>query len=331
MELSVFRLSMYKMQIIMRELNLNADYLKDPANVQAIEEYLNVTISQNESYTLFSVSQIFTEDQIINSYLSTTGEVTLPEEEQGDIINYLPITDISEPEEMVINTTTSLMDIYTVEHELDAIDYTGDVGDLVDALKQIDDPLSFDVMYSFKEYQDGGTITGSHLIFNGTLVLKEGETLVVEDGYILFIFGNFIMEAGATFKGNMMVTGSVDFKVKRETQTTFEGTLYTDGNIDIRNDLLLGSAERPTFMFSKGDIQAYKSLNGYGYFISDTFVANSGTIYGDVIANYILLNGLSIEAFNLMTIYDKFFDYALPLSLQGGSSGDFVYTNPKIN
>lgn len=204
------------MQIIMRELNLDADYLKDPANVQAIEEYLNVSISQNASYTLFSVSQVFTENQIINSYLSTTGEVTLPEEEQGDIINYLPITDISQPEEMVINTTTSLMDIYTEEHNLDPIDYQGDVGNLVDALKQIDDPLSFDVINSFKEYQEGGTITGSHLIFNGTLVLKAGEALVVEDGYILFIFGNFNIEAGATFKGNVMVTGSVDFKTQKE-------------------------------------------------------------------------------------------------------------------
>ncbi|RJX25301.1 MAG: hypothetical protein C4537_04850 [Acholeplasma sp.] len=317
------------MQIIMRELSNDPDYLKNASNVTAIETYLGVTITPSDSYTLYSVTQAYTDTQIINSYLSTTGEVTLPEEEQDNLENFIPVVDPEQADEVALDTATSLIEIYTETHSIDSIENVDNNKTISDLVVDVWNSDSFTTISSSNTFRNGGTID-DHYVFTGNFTLNAGKTLVIEEGYILFIKGSIIVREGAKLYGNVVVSGGATFRYKKNTSTTFEGTLYADEKINIDNPLQLGTSTRPTFMFSEKDITADYSLNGYGYFICDDFSAENGSITGGIIANDISLDGLKIESFNLMTIYDKFFDYALPLSLQGGSDGNFVYTNPKI-
>lgn len=317
------------MQIIMRELSADPDYLKNPSNITAIETYLGVTITPSASYTLYSVTQAYTDTQVINSYLSTTGEVTLPEEEQDNLENFIPVVDPEQADEVALDTASSLIEIYTEAHNIDPIDNTDNNKTISDLVVDVWNSDSFTTISSSNAFRNGGTID-DHYVFTGNFTLNAGKTLIIEDGYILFIKGSITVREGAKLYGNVVVSGGATFRYKKNTTTTFEGTLYADENINIDNKLILGSFERPSFMFSEKDITADYDLSGYGYFICDDFSAQDGSIIGGIIANDISLDGLTIESYNLMTIYDKFFDYALPLSLQGGSDGSFVYTNPKI-
>ncbi len=317
------------MQIIMRELSADPDYLKNPSNITAIETYLGVTITPSASYTLYSVTQAYTDTQVINSYLSTTGEVTLPEEEQDNLENFIPVVDPEQADEVALDTASSLIEIYTEAHNIDPIDNTDNNKTISDLVVDVWNSDSFTTISSSNAFRNGGTID-DHYVFTGNFTLNAGKTLIIEEGYILFIKGSITVREGAKLYGNVVVSGGATFRYKKNTTTTFEGTLYADENINIDNKLILGSFERPSFMFSEKDITADYDLSGYGYFICDDFSAQDGSIIGGIIANDIDLDGLTIESYNLMTIYDKFFDYALPLSLQGGSDGSFVYTNPKI-
>ncbi len=317
------------MQIIMRELNNDPDFLKNASNISAIESYLGVTITPSESYTLYSVTQAYTDTQIINSYLSTTGEVVIPEEEQDNLENFIPVVDPEQADEVALDTASSLIEIYTAEHNIDPVESTDNNKTISDLVVDVWNSDSFTTISSSNSFRYGGTIS-DHYVFTGNFTLNAGKTLVIEEGYILFIKGSITIREGAKLYGNVVVSGGATFRYKKNTTTTFEGTLYSDENINIDNELILGTATRPSFMFSEKDITADYDLNGYGFFICDDFSAQDGAIIGGIIANDIELDGLTIDSFNLMTIYDKFFDYALPLALQGGSDGSFVYTSPKI-
>lgn len=317
------------MQIIMRELSADPDYLKDLNNILAIETYLGVTITPSESYTLYSVSQAYTDTRLINSYLSTTGEVVLPEEEQDDLENFILIQDPDQTEEVAFDSVSTLLEIYVENHNINPVETSSSNDSISDLVYDIWIGDSFTTVSSSNSYRDGGLIE-DHFVFTGNFTLNQNEILTIKEGYILFIKGDLIVREGAKIYGNVVVSGNAIFRYKRDTVTTFEGTLYADGDINIDNEMILGTAIRPSFMFAGEDVTAERTLSGYGYFICDEFTADDGSITGGVIANQIDLNSLTIDSFNLMTIYDKFFAYALPLALQGGSDGDFVYTSPKI-
>lgn len=315
-------------QIIMRELNLDSTYLQNEANLQAIQDYLNVIITPSENYTLYSVSQSLSNTQSISSYLSTTGEVALPEIEQADILNFLPVDDLTSIGDMITLTVTTYMDQYVDYYGMDPIDYVTTVSSIKKMVSAIEYNDEFSLI-SASALANGATIAG-HYFINGSLTINPNSTLVIEDGYTLFVDGSLTVGYGATIQGNLVVFNNVTFEGLANTETTLIGTLYVGNRVTINSVMNLGSEQRPTFFFADGDIVVNQNITGNSFFICHSFSAVSGQINGDVIAETESLGTLTIGEFNLMDIYEELFSYALPFTLIGGSYGNFVYTIPRI-
>jgi hypothetical protein len=168
--------------------------------------------------------------------------------------------------------------------------------------------------------------------------LPKNKSLTVSDGYLLVINGNLTTNENSIIRGNIVVNGVLTVIGKGNSIESLLGTLYVDGNVITGKSITLGTAVRPTFIFSEGDITFGNNVSGVGYFLSDNFTANQGnvTITGGV---YVTINAsLPSGGITPQTNLNEtlFYDYAIPtvIDVVGPDplpgETNFIYTFPKL-
>ncbi|HAX02867.1 MAG: hypothetical protein A2Y45_05500 [Tenericutes bacterium GWC2_34_14] len=177
-----------------------------------------------------------------------------------------------------------------------------------------------------------------HWYIDGSVTIPKNKNLTVPDGRMLVIDGDLTMNENSTIYGNVIVNGNVTLIGKGNSVESIQGTLYISGNLTTAKSTLLGSIDRPTFVFAEGSITLGNNTTGYGYFLSNDFTAQQGNIYitGGVYTT--LTPTLQNEVLpNPDLSYEDFYDYGIPeeVSIEStdpveGEIG-FIFTTPKLS
>ncbi|MFA7376696.1 MAG: hypothetical protein WCZ13_04240, partial [Acholeplasmataceae bacterium] len=117
------------------------------------------------------------------------------------------------------------------------------------------------------------SITNQIVFVTGSVILGE-RNLIVDSNAVLYIDGNLSYglknnkaSVALDLQGEIVVNGFVEVPEKVKMSIT----LYSNGNFSTSKDVNLGTAVRPSFVFSNAIIDLDNKSSGYGYFLSDSF------------------------------------------------------------
>ncbi len=175
-----------------------------------------------------------------------------------------------------------------------------------------------------------------HWYVDGSVTIPKNKNLTVPDSRTLVIDGNLTMNENSTIYGNVIVNGNVTLLGKKSTTQGIVGTLYVNGDFTSNYKTTLGTIDRPSFIFTEGDVYLGSTTTGYGYFLSTNFYqTGSLTLTGGVYAVFDPELSTSV-IINENLDFTEFYDYGIPEEIAVEPSGDgestpgFVFTTPKL-
>jgi len=343
----------FQMKIIDSDYQLKEEYINAQQVIEAVDNilinnedfsstyladlstYLDVTISSYSAST-WQVSRTISNDRTVTSYLSSLSDsISLYDNlfmydglESGFSLNPL-IT----PEALLSEHLNQFLD------DKFSISYPNNFLDISEITAYIDGLTSVGGSYikispTVLSSQSSPTVNG-HWYVNGSLTLADYKSLVIPDGYILFINGSLTLKKGAGIYGNVVVNGNVSLASKK-TNGTIRGTIFASGFVSTDENLILGTSTRPAFVFAEKSITYQTNISGYGYMLTDRFTVNSqrtniniiGGVYSPIISNLDSIEIQNNTSLNLNNLYN----YAVPTNLystQTGSGSAYIYTKPR--
>lgn len=319
---------------------ISRDQLLDEAYLNSLELYMGVTI-ELYSTNLWSVSSMVNDTKLVTSYI--TGSVTSVSTYETIFQNTgeeptFELDPLITPANLVSSYLPKYMETnfpwITPETEFttfqSVIDYIRELA--------LDDNGFY--LYSPSILQDQANPTAlGHWYIDGSVVLSNGKDLTIPENRMLVIDGDLTMNRNSTIYGNVVVNGDVNIYGQGNSTQGLQGTIYANGNVEFAKNLTLGTAERPSFVFSEQDIVLDNNITGYGYFLSQNFTAQQGNIYitGGVYTVYNTTIQKDVED-NTTLNTDAFYDYAIPTTIEvesidpeTGVIDEFKYTSPKIS
>ena len=276
-------------QIIIREQNISDTFITE------LSDYMDITIElyQNDIYL---VSAVTTTNRLVKSYLTLTNgadSINLT----NDYFNQTGIEDdfehnpLLEPGIMLSNylnvfipeTYPELNHNEDFQNYQEIFDYIYDLTQTTSTFKTIT-PQAF-------ENLNTNTLLENYYI-TGDLQFNKGGNIIIPDGKILFIDGDVVLSNNSLIEGIVVINGKLDVKTARG-DSALTATIYASGNISFDSSLLLGSATRPTFIFSDGKVTFKDNVLSYGFVIADevTFknsnvnIDMTGGVYAETINN----------------------------------------------
>lgn len=180
------------------------------------------------------------------------------------------------------------------------------------------------------------SITNQIVFVTGSVILGE-RNLIVDSNAVLYIDGNLSyglknnkVSVALDLQGEIVVNGFVELPEK----VNMSITLYSNGNFSTSKDVNLGTAVRPSFVFSNATIDLDNKSSGYGYFLSDSFNSQQGNIYITGGVYYHTSFDLNKDVKENTALTDSILsDSKIPIYIKTTSEttgGDFVYTFPKL-
>jgi hypothetical protein len=325
-------------RLMIRELNLDNDYLEDPNNIDYMQDYFNVTIERYPSTAfIYTVSSRLSDTRTVRSFLSANSGTGTSGLDTTDLIEYFGMesTNLNEvPETFIADYLPFYFESYDITTISDP--RRQDLDSVKSIAQYISRRTSF-IEISPTLLNQNNIIDGDFYV-NNNLTINAGNTLHIAEGHVLFITGNLTMEPNSNLYGNIIVGNNATFSATTTSSSVFEGTMYVGNHFTSNTNMTFGTAARPTFVFSQISNTLKKNGTGYAYFVAPSFkldgvststlVSISGGVYSD---NVDIKRGtLTVAPFDLSTIYDKFSLYALPTYSSMLVSGDYTYTNPRI-
>jgi len=308
------------LRVMVRELNKDNSFLNNADNISFLEDYFEVDIERYPSTAfIWTVSARVSDSKSVKSFLSANTGVGSSGVDSTDLLSYFGAE------------STSLSDVAGTLLG-DFLDL-GDEDDVKKIIRNITRNKIF-LQVTQSQLNSEGCIDYD-AYFSGNLTIHAGNTLCMAEGRILVITNNLTMQPNSNLYGNVVVNNNVTFKSTTTSHSILQGTMYVGNHFDSETRMTFGTAERPTFIFSQNGNTLEKSGTGYAYFVAPSFTLKGSSsvvsIYGGVYASNISNQGtLTIEPFDLSTIYHKFKAYALPTYDSMTSSGDYTYTSPQI-
>ena len=319
---------------------ISRDQLLDEVYLNNLEIYMGVSI-ELYSTNLWSVSSMVNNTKLVTSYI--TGSVTAvstydtifqntgeePTFELNPLITPANLVSSYLPKYMETNfpwitPETEFTDFQSV------ISYIRTLA-LANNGFQLYDPNSLQTQWNPTAWW--------HWYIDGSVVIPNGKNLTIPENRLLVIDGDLTMNRNSTIYGNVVVNGSVVVNGQGNSTQGLQGTIYANGNVEFAKNLTLGTAERPSFVFSEQDIILDNNITGYGYFLSQNFTAKQGNIYitGGVYTVYNTTIQKDVTD-NTTLNTEEFYDYAIPIIIEventdpeTGVTGEFKYTSPKIS
>jgi hypothetical protein len=180
------------------------------------------------------------------------------------------------------------------------------------------------------------SITNQIVFVTDSVILGE-RNLIVDSNAVIYIDGNLSYglknnkaSVALDLQGEIVVNGFVELPEK----VNMSITLYSNGNFSTSKDVNLGTAFRPSFVFSNATIDLDNKSSGYGYFLSDSFNSQQGNIYITGGVYYHTSVNLNKDVTENAALTDSILsDSKIPLYIETTSEttgGDFVYTFPKL-
>ncbi len=276
-------------QIIIREQNVSDTFITE------LSDYMGITIEiyQNDIYL---VSAVTTTDRVVKSYLTLTNG--------ADSINltndYFSHTGIEEDFErnpllepgimlssylnvFIPDTYPELNHYENFQSYQEIFDYIYDLTQTTSTFKTIT-PQAFENLNTH-------TLLENYYI-TGNLRFNKGGNIIVPEGKILFIDGDVVLSNNSLIDGIVVINGKLDVKTARG-DSALTATIYASGDISFDSSLLLGTAIRPTFIFTDGKVTFKDNVLSYGFVIAEevTFknanvnIDMTGGVYADTINN----------------------------------------------
>ena len=316
------------LKIIVRDENV------DPAYLDALEAYMGVTIEVYGT-SIYMISSMVTATKSVTSYLTSADLSTFDDllGSTGQVTDFVlsPLV-----------TPTTLLASYLpvfIENTFPNITPQTEFTTFQSIITYVRSLAFAGQSYSRKTtlfLTNNPTVSG-HWYIDGSVTLSNNVNLTVPSGYLLFIDGNLTMSRGSTITGNVVIDGTLTLNSNSNSTTQYiKGTVYVRSNVYTTRKLGLGTSARPAFVFAEGNITFTNNVNGYGYFLCDTFDGDSnnayitGGVYTSVRA-YISRNGITAQT-NLNVA--NFYSYAIPDSIGVSSGGTddspFFYTFPRL-
>ena len=322
-------------------VNFALDYLSENPDLSGttlddFANYLNLTI-ENEN-GLFIITSMIDETNQVVSYLSVSSTQT----DIDDIIFDFDGTEESFDLSEIITSETLLSD-YLPDYIIDSMGLTDvpedmtSYDDIMDYMGTLADDGYIDEVTTTELASMNTAIVTEDTYVNADLDLNKNQDLIVSNDSILFIDGDLSLERDALVSGNIVVNGDMNID---ENDIELIATLYIQGNLTISNNLDLGTADRPTFIFVSGTVEIKNIINGYAYIIADRIIlGNNVNITGGVYAHTELIYGNNVYInenpdLDLSTLYG----FAVPTQIttasddpDGSTDSDPIYTYPKLN
>jgi hypothetical protein len=336
-------------KIIIRDENLEATYLN------ALASYMGVSIVAY-SDSVWLISKTITPTQSVSSYLagSSAGIDVIDE-----VFQYNSLT----PAEFIATnvTPTSMLSSYIPQYlvntfpgivpKTDFIDFN-DVVQYIDSLRNSGylatitpatfaaniNTLNTDYFVSgASSLGDNRTVNVSNtsvIYINGNLTLGINSTLNIQAGSLLVVDGTLTMGRNSKMYGNIVVNGSVSVIPNNQSNELLEATLYVSGNYTMgkAKSITLGTALRPTFVFSEGNISFGSGIVGYGYLIGDAITVGTGntTINGGLyytVSSDVTTNKITAYPLDSATLYSLGIPEIVVTEGSGSTEG-FRFTIP---
>ena len=318
--------------ILIRDEDFSASYLQD------LSDYLDINISEYDTDILL-ITKTTDYDQEVRSYLNHSSSSNLIS--MGDELfsnDGLESSFELDPFLTPISVLSSYLSVF-MDNKSPSLDYDETFDSFKDLLKYIDTisknkTTYIEVKAKDIENQNNPTVYGNWYV-DGNLEIDDNKNLTIQDGYVLFVDGNLEMGTASTISGNIVVDGDVNIVSKKKT-SYIQGTIYTSGTITTDGNIVLGTSNRPTFIFSEENIIFKKTLSGYGYFLVNKFQVGKKSnvnIYGGVYANTIKnLESDEITVNNSLD-EDDLYNFGVPTTVSyntGDETGPtYIYTKPK--
>lgn len=305
--------------------------------IASLANYLDLSIEKNENGLYIITSMIDETNQVVSYMTGSTLETDI-----DDVIFDYDGTEETFELSPVITSETLLSD-YMPEYIVDSMnlsDVPDDLNtydDVMDYMETLADDGTIDEV-STSDLEDMKTaIVSENTYVEGDIELDRNQDLIVSDGSILFIDGDLELNRDTLVYGNIVINGDVEID---NNDIEIVATLYIQGDLIISNNLTLGTADRPTFIFVTGNVEIKNNISGYAYIVAETVtLGNNVDIIGGIYTHEEFDYGenVYIEE-NLSLDISKLYDYAVPTQITvetddpDGSSddSDIVFTYPKL-
>jgi hypothetical protein len=321
--------------IIIRDEDLTPSYLND------LSDYLGITITE---YTdgIYLISKGLSTERVVSSYITTTasGVTTI---NMGDM--YFDQTGIeSGYEHNALLKPAVILSSFLASYMPETFPSLGynesfdNFDDIFNYIKGLADDGSTYTEVQAKTLEDMRYPTvGGHWYINDDVKIDDNDSLIIPEGYVLFIDGNLELGTRSLLQGIVVVNGRVKFDTNK-TYGDLEATVYCSGDFIAETTLYLGYWYRPSFVFADGKIDLQKYVYYYGYFYSaESFEVNRTGTY-----IYILGGVYSPDNSNLDTnevyvnnyldvddLYDMGVSNIISIIDESNASEGFIYTSPK--
>ncbi len=311
------------------------DKITDPAEIDTLAAYLGVNVETvGEGVYRFS-RNLEAVNRTVDGYLAPKTEIVSTYEE---IFSYQGNEDDFELSPLVTATTmlTAYLNEYIPETFPDA-PMDGDFSTFQGSMDYLYG-LTPDY-YTLKEPSDienqvNPDVSGYWYV-DGDVTL-DNQDLTVAEGRLLVIDGNLETNGNTHITGNFVINGDliVDGKPRQDRQII--GTFYVDGDVEIARDTIIGSPDRPAFIFANGSISLGNNVTVYGYIIADSFSGQQGAnfIEGGVYTHGDAKLPKDFEPDEDLTQEDLN-DYGVTTSVivetQEQGETTFTYTNPRLS
>ena len=311
------------------------DKITDPAEIDTLAAYLGVNVETvGDSVYRFS-KDLEAVNRTVDGYLAPKTEIVSTYEE---IFAYQGNEEDFELSPLV--NATTLLDAYLNEYIPETFpDATMD-GDFSTFQGSMDYLYGLTPdYYTLKapgdiENQVNPDVFGYWYV-DGNVTLNN-QDLTVADGHLLVIDGNLETNGNAHTIGNFVINGDLIIDGRPRQDRQIIGTFYVNGDVEITRDTIIGSPERPAFIFANGSVSLGNNVTVYGYIISDSFTGQQGAnfiqggvyTHGDAKLPRDFQPGENLSQENLD-------DYAVTSTIivetQEQGETTFTYTNPRLS
>lgn len=313
----------------------------DDSIIDQITSDFEVTL-EKVSLNLYKISSRLNENNLLESYFTTSAKKT----NTYETIFYYTGQETTFKLDPIITANSMLVsrynEIFTPLDSSYLLNNSAPFTEVMNKVKAYAAVNDYDnvIVLTAEELLDTASntisITNQIVFVTESVVLGE-RNLIVDSNAILYIDGdlsyglkNDKASDNLDLQGEIVVNGSVVVPEK----VNMAVTLYSNGDFRTTKDVNLGTAIRPSFVFSNATIDLGNQSSGYGYFLSDSFYSQQGNIYITGGVYYHTGFDLNKDVMENTDLTDSILsDSKIPLYIETTSEttgGDFVYTFPKL-
>lgn len=251
------------------------DGITDPAEITTLATYFALDVETIDDSVFRFSRDLEAVSRSVEGYLAPTTETVSTYDE---IFSYRGDEETFTLSPLV--TATSMLDAYLQTYIPDtfpSLTYAGGYGsfqEIIDVLEGLT-PEHYTLKSPADVENQAHPDIDDHWFIDGTVSLDD-QGLSVTEGYLPVIDGHLLSDGSTSITGTIVVNGDLIMDGRPRQDRQLIGTFYVDGDVEIARDTILGSPDRPVFIFANGNVSFGNNVTVYGYIICDEFAGQQG-------------------------------------------------------